>query len=176
MQQTNHEAAELEVEKDRAETDRQRMRIDDARLQLEQQRFELERYRAKLANLELQRPLLEGVMRFADLTVRSLLILNGGAAIGLLTFVTNNGRHDLASLVFWFGLGAWLGVATAAASYLAQVLILEPKSEKVKLWGGQGMRGVAIILGFAALIVFGCGMYQVSQKITPPKTAVLTAL
>jgi hypothetical protein len=62
------------------------------------------------------------------MAVRSLLILNGGAALGLITFASNSAAHpiaqshalDLKWTVGSFGLGAALSVLTAGLSYLAQ--------------------------------------------------------
>jgi hypothetical protein len=67
----------------------------------------------------------EATMRFAELAVRSLLILNGGAALGLLTFASNQNKNGSAPInytdaVWLFGIGAALAVLTAGLAYLAQ--------------------------------------------------------
>ena len=70
--------AKLELERQRIEIDRRKAEIDEQRLNLDRQRFEsLDNWKAAR---EADRPLIDGGFRFADLAIRSLLILNGGAA------------------------------------------------------------------------------------------------
>ena len=81
------ESVRIELERYRAETDRLRATLDEERLALERHRADLDRYRAQLEFQNSQRrPMFEAVIRFAEMTVRSLLILNGVAALALLTF------------------------------------------------------------------------------------------
>jgi hypothetical protein len=108
--------------------------------------------------------------RFADLTVRSLLILNGGAALALLTFATGkSGAGDvsgaLATAVALFGTGAWLSVATVALAYFAQRAFVEIEPEEARLRRGKRYSRCAIAAGLASLFVFGVGMYAASTKL-----------
>lgn len=171
----NAEDEKIAIERFRAETDRQRAATDQQRLALESERVNFDRYRG---THEVNRPYAEAVMRFADLTVRSLLLLNGGAALAVLTFATNANKsmllgsriEDLASLVWLFALGAGLSVATSAASYLAQVLFTEldaPHDYRL----GNVFRGIAVAFGFAAMVCFFLGMWNASAALSRPLAA-----
>jgi hypothetical protein len=158
----------------RAETERLRLQVeqakaqnDDTRLALDKSRLGLEHYRAEV---EARKPLVEGLLRFAELTVRSLLILNGGSAMALLAFAgnamargTDGYVKSLAPAVLAFGVGATLSVATAAFSYLAQLFLIEPESERLRWWLGGGMRVVAVLCGLGALIIFVYGIWILSK-------------
>jgi hypothetical protein len=79
-------------------TDAQTMTTPDvARLQIEAYRAEIERAKTDLlrysATLERHRPGFEAVIRFADITIRSLLLLNGGSALALLSFAGAAASH-----------------------------------------------------------------------------------
>lgn len=139
------------------------------RARLAHSQAELDRYRAEH---EAKRPLVEAVMRFADLAVRSLLILNGGAALAILTYAANATKtgstygEELASLVWYFGVGAFLSAATAGLAYVAQVCFSELSSEgNLNNRWGHRVRVVALVVGIASLAAFGWGMLQASGKL-----------
>jgi hypothetical protein len=129
---------------------------------------------------DVERPVVEGLFKFADLSVRSLLILNGGAALGLLTFATNNGKAggvgagSKAVGVLWFGAGAALSVATAAFSYFAQVAYVQFQDEKGFSLLGTWLRRVAILAGFFSWIAFVGGMYQSALKMEAQRLPTVT--
>lgn len=103
----------------------------------------------------------EATMRFAELAVRSLLILNGGAALGLLTFASNQSKNggapiDYADAILFFGVGAALSVLSAGLSYLAQCYFTR-ENGNWQTKAGHVLRGVAIVawLVSIALFIFG---------------------
>ncbi len=104
----------------------------------------------------------EATMRFAELAVRSLLILNGGAALGLLTFASNQTKNgataiNYAEAVCFFGLGAALSVVTAGVSYLAQYYFTHEDND----WqtkAANSLRWIAIITWVVSIAVFVCGI------------------
>ena len=60
-----------------------RLAIEEARLEVERQRLAVEQQRIRV---EAYTPGLEGIIKFAEICIRSLLILNGGSALALLSF------------------------------------------------------------------------------------------
>jgi hypothetical protein len=157
------ESARIELDRYRAETDRLRATLDEERLALERHRVDLDRYRAQLDFQNSQRrPMFEAVIRFAEMTVRSLLILNGVAAIALLTFVGNAaaraGALNFRLALIAFGAGAVLSVVTAAFFYVAQssYAVSEGQDRSHKL--GQIFRHAAMTCGFFGLVAFFVGV------------------
>lgn len=148
-----------------SEFDKQKLLIEQRKLELERDRLKNEEKRTEI---ERQRPFNEGLFKFADLSVRSLLILNGGAAIGLLTFAASASKNDsiatssLASCVIWFASGAALSVTTAALSYLAQVKFQETPHSK---WGPWLRRFACLSFAFS-LGFFMWGMWQASNRLS----------
>jgi hypothetical protein len=103
----------------------------------------------------------EATMRFAELAVRSLLILNGGAALGLLTFASNQSKNgappiNYADAVWLFGIGAALSVLTAGFAYVAQYFFTHESDDwKEKVAIGFQLAAVAAWLFSMALFVCG---------------------
>ena len=93
--------------------------LEKKRRHHEWERLKLEHYRV---THEAKRPYVEAVFRFSDLAVRSLLILNGGAALAILGFASrelssNKSASAFAPVCFLFGLGSALAVACAGLAY-----------------------------------------------------------
>ena len=112
---------------------------------------------------------LKAIVQFATLTIRSLIIINGGAVVVLMALlgslwgVNENSAIDLAkNLALPFGYfisGLIAGVLTGAFSYLAQVFFTEwPENKKVEIVGSL-FRGVAVVTGFGSLGLFGLGSF-----------------
>ena len=147
-----------------------RLRIEAAKLEVENERLKLEH--ARILN-EGERPYREAVMRFAEMTVRSLLILNGAAALALIAFVGNGVKGDSAALssaiaqmrsaVLSFGAGAFLSVLTSALAYLAQVAFTEGRDRGWKPCWAEALRIFAILSALAGLGMFACGVGIVSR-------------
>lgn len=111
----------------------------------------------------------EATMRFAELAVRSLLILNGGAALGLLTFASNHTKNggtpiDYADAVCYFGVGAALSVLTAGMSYLAQYYFTH-ENEDWQLTLASCLRWGAIGAWLVSIILFLCGVSAAANSI-----------
>jgi len=104
---------------------------------------------------------MEAVIKFADLTVRSLLILNGGAALAVLSFAANKAGSNsaLAWSVWYFGVGAACSVATAALSYFGQSFFSHDR-DSIGCW----FQGSAIVFGFAGWLLFLFGMLDASSR------------
>ncbi len=136
-----------------------RVQVEAYRAEIERHRADVERWRAEnQRQLDGWRPAFEAVIRFADITIRSLLLLNGGSALALLSFAGNAASHGdrlrfVPSLIA-FGVGAALSVLTAGLAYLAQNTFVEFQRERLADW----IRWVAVACAFAALGAFCAGM------------------
>jgi hypothetical protein len=164
------ENARIELERYRAETDRLRATLDQERLALERHRADLDRYRAQLDTESGQRRTMsEAIVRFAEMTVRSLLILNGAAAISLLVFVGNaaarSGLPNLRPALIAFGAGAVLSVVTAAFFYVAQssYAVSDGQDQSYKL--GQSFRYAAMACAVCGLLAFFAGVGMTATAI-----------
>jgi hypothetical protein len=157
------ENARLELDRYRAETDRLRATLDQERLALEHQRTDLDRYRAQLdLERDQRRPMFEAVIRFAEMTVRSLLILNIASVLGLLALVSNAtgrfGALNLRPALIAFGAGAVLAVVTAAFSYVAQSSFAVSEGQDTSHQLGQSFKYGAMISAGSSLVAFFAGV------------------
>ena len=86
---------------------------------------------------------LKGAIQLADLTIKSLLLVNGGAAAGLLTFYGNIAdkhpthpavdANQLSNVMFNFALGVATALASAILAYCAQRAAATTNSGKLEL-------------------------------------------
>jgi len=177
MAESESDSLKLELERQRANTeairidlDRARLKLDEYRATLEYSRIELERYRA---SNEAKKPSVDGLFKFAEMTVRSLLVLNGGSALAVLTFAGHSNDWDetgrmleFGSLVTAFGTGAATAVLTAGLSYLSQLLMLEFEDSRIQCGIGGGLRCFAILSAFVSFVLFCSGIYMASHFFT----------
>lgn len=152
--------------------DERRLAIEERRLDLEERKVSIEQarleYRPKELNYEAHSKThiasWESVIKFAEMTIRSLLILNGGAAIAVLTFAGNAAKSAsevfLANSVVYFGIGAALSVVTAGLAYLAQFLFTNLFERT-----GRAFQYAAIAATVGSLLAFGCGMKAASDSL-----------
>lgn len=138
---------------------------DRYKAETERIKAETDKYRA---DIDADKPLIDAAAKYAELSVRSLLILNGGAAISLLTFAGNkmgsDGLHLMASAVFYLGFAAAGATLVAALSYLAQTFMRET-SGRWQSWCGNGFRYLAIFAWAASWITFLCAIIKASKAI-----------
>lgn len=126
----------------------------------------------------------------ANLALRTLVIINGGAAIAILTFLGGVSAKQtvdfskigiVAATIKWFAFGVALAVVAMAFSYLASYtmagavnsmkatyehpyLVEGPKS---KLWRGWNIsfHVIAVLVAIASLIFFLVGMFSASDAV-----------
>jgi hypothetical protein len=164
--------------------EQKRLKLDQEKLKFERHRLTLDDYKTTLdrfkAEVDAQKPYVEGVMRFAELAVRSLLILNGGAALALLAFAGNTaarGGIDLlgrvAPVITIFSIGAALGVTTACGAYLAQALFMEAKTNPRLQIVAMGFRYASVLCGCISLMLFLWGMHRSSTAFQPSDAPVI---
>jgi hypothetical protein len=165
--------AQLQLEVERYKADVQRVKdawaenaAREREAQMHEMRYELSMFRA--------------VIDFGTMTLRSLILVNGGAIIGVLTFTANLwGRSSpaakataqgIAPALTWFVVGLALAVAAAGVSYIAQVLFTElsqgPDGE-APVAGTIG-RFVAVGAAVLSLFAFCLGAYQCLEAFKSP--------
>lgn len=112
-------------------------------------------------------------MDFAKETIKGCILINGGAAAGLVTFLPSAKTaglriESLAAAAISFGWGTLFGVMAFGLSYVAQVYIAEahPASEKqlrvFSLWRYSAV-AAALFSGIAFLI----GLYLAAGSVAP---------
>lgn len=112
----------------------------------------------------------DATIGFAELAIKSLLLLCGGAAVALLSFAGSRASTTQISLdayataVAFFGAAAAGAVLTAGLSYLAQVSFTAHKQG----WEpcGEKIRYGAILVWFASILSFGYGVWKASEAVT----------
>ena len=144
-------------------------------------RTDLERWKADLerwkAIAEGRRPMFEAAMRYAELAIRSLLLVSGGAAIALAGFAGHSlGSANpnpailqaLGSSVMWFAYSAAGAVGVAGLAYVSQILygeVPEPWDDRL----GGFVRILAVALFLASLLCFVWGANAASLALTALK-------
>lgn len=114
-----------------------------------------------VATQESNRVLLEAVMGFASATLKSALLINGGAAVAILAYLGNarsEMRSEFPHALLMFTSGVLFAAVASGASYLAQYQYAK-REAKAERWG-DGYRGVAIGLVFLTYIAFAFGSYN----------------
>lgn len=127
--------------------------------------WELER----LEWFETHLAMFRGQMDFAILALKSIILVNGAAAVALLAFLAQIWGEKSATAVAaaagsslgGFVIGTACGVAAAAFSYFAQALYLEHSQR----WGAVA-RWVAIGLGAAGMVAFALGAWNAIDAYT----------
>lgn len=108
------------------------------------------------------RMMFESVMGFSHLAIRSLLLLNGGAAIALLAFTGHLASNEaagpkvieaLSGAILLFGSGAGCGTAVALLAYISQSLF-----HSASLSNGGRVEKWAIFFRLTCVVVALVGM------------------
>lgn len=126
------------------EIERDKLRLEWAKLQHE---------RRKLA--------FDGLYPLATLTISSLILINGGAAVALATFVANQkgivpiSTEDLGRAIEAFGYGVLYAVASAAVGYLSQYAFMWIESTGRRGWKWCAVEVILRVLAFGAAIYSG---------------------
>lgn len=180
-----NDQTKFEIEKYRAQ----------AALELERYKGEIqanfERYKSELALHTPQASVLSrAAIDFALSAIRGLLLINGGAIVALLAFLSTvwssnaPGAQELAinlkMPLGFFVAGAGASTFTAMLAYLAQRAINESWYRKTwkRNWTADILVGSAILAAFAALIGFGIGSWWAVDAfiVSPDKACEFSAL
>lgn len=136
--------------------------------ELETQRINLERYKVDLdrykAELDAQKIRVDqwttgfnGLITLSSLGIKSLILVNGGAVLALLTFIGNRVRAETPECFTWaFGaylLGVGLALVCVLLAYIFQSVELETQKKKLAI----ALRLAAIVVAVLSLISFVTG-------------------
>lgn len=159
---------------------------EDLSLQIQKQKLEIEQYKTRLehSNAEFERYKIkhhewqsgmDAAIAFANAAIKSLLLLNGAAAISLLALIGHMVRIDhyegveaLVSALLYFGWGAFLGPAVGFLSYVAQFYysqsVWDSEGEDKYSFSsnnmGQHIHYLAFLCAIMSLFLFLFGMYE----------------
>lgn len=114
-------------------------------------------------------------IQFAIEGTRALILINGGAAAGLATFVTSaagNGFRveTLLTAMLLFAFGTLSGTATFGASYIAQAYAVEMNAYRGSPQAStfNWLRGMALGCAILSCVLFVIGIVLVSNSYAPP--------
>jgi hypothetical protein len=171
MTDDDHNGAKIALDKSRLVIDEKRVELEKARVALDKdfERLKLEHH--KISD-ETKRGVFDAGIRFADMALRALLIINGGAAVALLTFAGNAGRLGIAvqsgrtfAPLITFGAGAAISIMTAFLAYVAQMIYFEVAPHERGLLIGNRVRAACVACGIASWLLFCVGLYFASKII-----------
>jgi hypothetical protein len=102
-------------------------------------------------------PAFNAVITYGNTALRTLILINGGACIAMLTFLSRNadGQEDYLSLIFallCFAGGVFAGAASSMLTYFSQKAYSHHAQEVGRRW----QVGV-VIAGVGSLLLFGGG-------------------
>ena len=157
--------------------------IEHRRWIFEQQRRDAERAHDK--SDEFFHKLLEAAITAANLALRMSLLLNGGAAISVLTFIRSlptDKKPLVAGGLVWFAWGAASAVAGIALAYATNYCMAGVAASRERIWQSpylretrrsklmatlnKGFHVAAVIVGTASLVLFISGMFAVKSAIS----------
>lgn len=122
----------------------------------------------------------KAVIQFAVTSIRGLILINGAAVAGILTFLGNLWTKDSAMAkataqavgpaMKYFVIGVGLAVLSAMVSYLSQATIFELRQPKpgTDPYIGTGLRVAAILSALGSLGVFSWGAYLAVEALGAP--------
>lgn len=127
----------------------------------------------------------------ANVAIRSSILVNGGAAISVLTFVgslaaqgrvATNQVNDVASSLLWFAGGVAAALTTAALAYIVNLLNADQLSTRKKVWNHPwveetplsrrlnklriSLQIFATLIGLVSIVFFVIGIFDVKYSIT----------
>lgn len=115
----------------------------------------------------------KGVLEFSYISIKSLILINGGAIVALLTLMgtiwKDGTEKKLVECVLpnlmYFNVGIILAVLSCLLAYIFQVLVTETFIEEYSILK-KGLRGVAVIGVFVSLGCFAIGSYRTLSAIS----------
>lgn len=134
-----------------------------------------------LHELRTMQTMFRALVDFALITIRSLVLVNGAAIVGIITFTGNmwskrspSAEHlakSIAPAIGYFATGLVLALLTAGFAYIAQVVYVELKRPQPALHVGNWIRAAAILFAVLSLVAFIVGAYaSVAVFGSPPPT------
>ncbi len=127
----------------------------------------------------------QAAIRASELALRNLLLINGGAAVALLTFVGHLPQPQktaIANSLVWFASGVALAAGGTALAYFTNYFMAGVASSKLRTWEhpyvqpgpqtsmyirlNRGFHIAAVFTAIASLAVFVCGMLEVRNALS----------
>jgi hypothetical protein len=158
------------------------MQRQDAQRALEISREDAHRAHDKLD--EIHRYVDQAAITAGQFALRMVLLINGGAAIALLTFVGSLPKEQkrlFANTLVWFASGVALAVAALALAYFTNYLMAGLASSRLRTWEypyvqpgpttsryfilNRIFHYAAVIVGLASLAAFVFGMLRVRDAL-----------
>jgi hypothetical protein len=127
----------------------------------------------------------------ANMALRTLIVINGGAAIAILTFLGGVAAKDkidftkvgaVADTIRYFAIGVALALVGMALSYFTNYFMAAVEGRKLRIWEHPYLEDTqsslrmkrlnrvfhvaAFLAAFASLVLFVSGMFAASDKIT----------
>jgi len=104
----------------------------------------------------------KAVLNLSQAAVRTLVLVNAGAAIALLSFVANIWQKGTDVTPFigglaWFCCGVGTATLTAALSYITQLLYGSRDGKDLSL--AKALHKTTVIIGFVSLFIFAAGCF-----------------
>lgn len=136
---------------------------------LDELKYELELERVKH---EIDRPYLEATTQIAVNAIKTVVVINGAAAIAILAFLGNGQQSaskametaSLTSALYLFGMGVFAGAACNMFAYFFQAFARE-RSDKPK--SGHVLRFLAVLSGVGGMFLFLFGVHLAAQAFSP---------
>jgi hypothetical protein len=158
---TPEQQQEIELFKSKLQLDLERFKAEiQATKDLWVERSTRER-EAWLHGLKTEMEVFKAVTEFAGITIRSLILVNGGAIIGILTFLGHLWNRDspaakataqgISPALSWLIAGLTLALLTAGASYISQVLFSEWRDANNQVIPTPGNVARFVAVGCAAI-------------------------
>jgi len=115
-----------------------------------------------------------GQIEFARDTIKAALLINGAAAIAILTFLGNlekdgsstDGIHDLILALSWFGFGVAFAALSFPISLMAQDLLVHREQSQERKRRAENYKFFAFLATMFSIILFLLGVLFCSQAIS----------
>lgn len=120
----------------------------------------------------------------ANLTLRMAMLINGGAAVALLSFVAGfapNQKRAVADSLVWFAWGVVAAVVGLALAYFTNYCMVGIEGSRIRKWehpyiedgpithrwrmANRIFHVAAVIVGLASIVFFVVGMFQIRGAI-----------
>ena len=107
----------------------------------------------------------KGVLEFSYILIRSLILVNGGAIIAILTLVGTAWQKETLVIavlpnILYFNTGIILALACCLTAYCMQVIVTEYFTSKFMLTIAGFLRLLAIIFAMISIAAFAFGSHQ----------------
>ncbi|MBL0320109.1 MAG: hypothetical protein IPP74_12600 [Alphaproteobacteria bacterium] len=153
-----------------SDMEKQRIELERYKVDLDRYKVDLDRYKAELDVRKIEVDIwsvgFNGILTFATLGIKSLILINGAAVISLLTFVGNLiqkvklSSHSLYDSLTSYLLGISMAMICLFLAYIFQIMEVEKK--KKSIWPAI-IRIIAVIAALVSLGFFIYGSFKATE-------------